>query len=77
MHLKASVLPILTIRAARLSLFASAALRNSSMLIFPLASVPTETIFIPHIAALAGLVPCADTGMMHTFLWVSPRDYKI
>lgn len=58
-----------TIRADKLSLFASAAFRTSSMLILPLASVPTVIIFIPHIAALAGFVPCADTGMMHTFLW--------
>ncbi|GER32107.1 Holliday junction resolvase RecU [Striga asiatica] len=29
-------------------------------------SVPTATIFIPHMAALAGFVPCAETGMMHT-----------
>lgn len=57
-----------TIRADKLSLFASAALRTSSILILPLASVPTVMIFIPHIAALAGFVPCADTGMMHTFL---------
>lgn len=57
-----------TISADNLSLLASAAFLNSSMLIFPFESVPTATIFIPHIAALAGLVPWADTGMMHTFL---------
>lgn len=56
----------ITIRAERLSLLASAAFLNSSMLMFPLASVPTETIFIPHMAALAGFVPCAETGIMHT-----------
>lgn len=48
---------IYTIRADSLSLFVSAAFLNSSMLMFPLESVPTETIFIPHIAALAGFVP--------------------
>lgn len=55
-----------TISADNLSLFFSAAFLNSSMLMFPLASVPTETIFIPHIAALAGFVPCAETGIMQT-----------
>lgn len=64
-----------TIRADKLSLCASAAFLTSSILILPLASVPTETIFIPHIAALAGLVPWAETGMMHTLRWWSPRDY--
>ena len=56
-----------TIRADNLSLLAAAAFLNSSMLMLPLESVPTETIFIPHIAALAGFVPCAETGMIHTF----------
>jgi len=30
---------------------------KTSTLIFPLASVSTETIFMPHIEALAGVVP--------------------
>ena len=50
-----------TISADRLSLLASAAFLSSSILMLPLASVPTETIFIPHMAALAGFVPCAET----------------
>lgn len=57
---------LFTIRVDRLSLLASAAFLNSSMLMLPLASVPTETIFIPHMAAVAGFVPWADTGIMHT-----------
>lgn len=48
---------IYTIRADSLSLLVSAAFLNSPILMFPLESVPTETIFIPHIAALAGFVP--------------------
>jgi hypothetical protein len=43
---------------------------------FPLASVPMVTIFIPTIAALAGFVPCADTGIMQTLRWWSPLDYN-
>jgi hypothetical protein len=38
-------------------LCASAAFLNSSMSTFPFASVPTVTIFMPHMAALAGFVP--------------------
>jgi hypothetical protein len=45
------------------------------MLTFPCASVDTVTIFMPAITAEAGLVPCAETGMMHTFLCPSPRDW--
>jgi hypothetical protein len=37
------------------------------------ASVLTVTIFMPAMTAEAGLVPCADTGMMQMFLWWSPR----
>ena len=58
--------------AERLSLLASAAFFSSAMLMFPFESVPTDTIFIPHMAALAGLVPCADSGMRHTSRWWSP-----
>lgn len=64
-----------TMRADKLSLLASAAFLNSSMLMFPFESVPIATIFIPHMAALAGFVPCADTGIMHTLRWWSPLDY--
>lgn len=46
-----------TMRADKLSLCASAAFLNSSMSTFPCASVPTVTIFMPHMAALAGFVP--------------------
>jgi hypothetical protein len=45
------------------------------MLTLPCASVDTVTIFMPAMTALAGLVPCADTGMMHTLRWPSPRDW--
>ena len=33
---------------------------------------PTVTIFMPAMTALAGLVPWADTGMMHTSRWPWP-----
>lgn len=59
--------------ADKLSLCVSAAFLNSAMSTFPCASVPTVTIFIPHMAALAGFVPCAETGMMQTLRCASPR----
>lgn len=62
-------------RAAKSCLCASAACRSWEMSTLPLASVPMLTIFIPHIAALAGLVPCADVGMMQTLRCWSPRLY--
>jgi hypothetical protein len=37
--------------------------------------VDTVTIFMPAMTALAGLVPCADTGMMQMLRWPSPRDW--
>ena len=36
----------------------------------------TVTIFMPAITAEAGLVPCADMGMMHTLRWLSLRDLQ-
>jgi len=30
--------------------------------------------FMPHMAAEAGLVPCAETGIKHTLRWLSPLD---
>mmetsp|Transcript_16055 Transcript_16055/g.54722 ORF Transcript_16055/g.54722 Transcript_16055/m.54722 type:complete len:229 (+) Transcript_16055:694-1380(+) len=63
-----------TISAARLSLCFSAAARISSMFRLPFSSVPVTTIFMPHMAADAGLVPWADTGMMQMLRWPSPRD---
>lgn len=36
----------------------------------------TVTIFMPAMTADAGLVPCADTGMMHTLRCLSPRDLQ-
>mmetsp|Transcript_15918 Transcript_15918/g.38751 ORF Transcript_15918/g.38751 Transcript_15918/m.38751 type:complete len:244 (+) Transcript_15918:1125-1856(+) len=62
-----------TISAARFLECFSAAALSSGMLMLPWASVPTTTIFMEHMAAEAGLVPCADTGMMHTSRWWSPR----
>ena len=32
------------------------------------------TICMDAMAALAGLVPCAEAGMRHTLRWWSPRD---
>mmetsp|Transcript_10811 Transcript_10811/g.35495 ORF Transcript_10811/g.35495 Transcript_10811/m.35495 type:complete len:296 (-) Transcript_10811:1721-2608(-) len=66
------VLGYVTMRAARLSLCFSAAALSPSTSTLPSASVPMPTIFMPHIAALAGLVPCAEAGMMHTLRWWSP-----
>ena len=34
----------------------------------------TACTFMPHIAAEAGLVPCAETGMMHTSLPPAKRE---
>jgi len=65
-----------TISVDNLSLCVLAAFLNSSILMFPLASVPIDTIFIPHIAALAGFVPCAETGIMQTLRWWSPLAYS-
>jgi len=45
------------------------------MLMLPSSSVATVTIFMPAITADAGLVPCAESGMMHTLRWWSPRDW--
>ena len=53
----------------------SAFWRSSSLLMLPSASVLTLTIFMPAMTADAGLVPCADVGMMHTLRCVSPRDW--
>ena len=64
-----------TISAARLSLCFSAAAFSSGMSMFPSSSVPTTTILYPTIAALAGFVPCAETGMMHTSRWWSPLEW--
>mmetsp|Transcript_21516 Transcript_21516/g.66705 ORF Transcript_21516/g.66705 Transcript_21516/m.66705 type:complete len:280 (+) Transcript_21516:1096-1935(+) len=44
------------------------------MLMLPLSSVPTATTDMPDMTALAGLVPCADLGMMHTSRCASPRE---
>ena len=49
---------------AHLSAFCSAFWRSSSMSMLPLASVLMATIFMPAMMADAGLVPCADFGMM-------------
>ena len=51
-----------------LSLFCSAFCLSSSMLMLPCWSTPTGTMLMPAITADAGLVPCADTGMMHTYM---------
>jgi hypothetical protein len=48
--------------AARSSLCASALARKSVKSIFPPASQATGTISMPAMAALAGLVPCAEVG---------------
>mmetsp|Transcript_20572 Transcript_20572/g.55435 ORF Transcript_20572/g.55435 Transcript_20572/m.55435 type:complete len:246 (+) Transcript_20572:1016-1753(+) len=46
--------------------------RRSSMSMLPSSSQPMGTTRRPHMTAEAGLVPWADTGMMHTSLWPSP-----
>ena len=53
----------------------SAFCRSSSLLMLPSASVLTLTIFMPAMTADAGLVPCAEVGMMHTLRCESPRDW--
>ena len=40
----------------------------------PMVSHFTTTTFMPAICALAGLVPCADSGMRQILRWPSPRD---
>ena len=39
----------------------------------PWSSQATTTTLKPAITALAGLVPCAETGMRQTSRWPSPR----
>jgi len=39
----------------------------------PWSSQPMATMRMPHMAAEAGLVPWAETGMRHTSRWWSPR----
>ena len=48
-------------------------MRKSPISMLPLASHATGTTFIPAITALAGFVPCAETGMRHTRRPSSPR----
>ena len=58
-----------TIKAAKFSLYCSAFSFNSFSLIFPWLSVPITTTFMPAITAEAGLVPWAEDGIKHIFLW--------
>ena len=50
---------------------AALALR-SAMSMLPSASQPMATMRMPHMAAEAGLVPCAETGMRQTSRAASP-----
>ncbi len=47
---------------------------KSTTSIFPSGVVLVTTTFIPAIAAEAGFVPCAEAGIKHTSLWLSPLD---
>ncbi len=49
----------------------------SSMSILPSSRQRTTTTLMPAIAALAGLVPCAEDGIRQTVRWPSPRDAVI
>ena len=48
--------------------------RRSARSMLPRSSDATGTTLNPAITALAGLVPCADIGIRHTFRCASPRD---
>ena len=63
----------MTIKAARLPAWRAAFARKSATSMLPAASQRTGITFIPAIAALAGLVPCADCGIRHTLRHASPR----
>ncbi len=62
------------ISAASRSACFSAFARRSARSTLPSRSQPTTTTFSPAIAALAGLVPCAEDGIRHTSRCCSPRD---
>ena len=62
------------INAANRSACFSALARKSARSMLPSRSQPTTTTFIPAIAALAGLVPCAEDGIRHMSRCCSPRD---
>mmetsp|Transcript_89329 Transcript_89329/g.277816 ORF Transcript_89329/g.277816 Transcript_89329/m.277816 type:complete len:239 (-) Transcript_89329:1652-2368(-) len=71
---KARVDGYVTMRAARESLLSSHIFLNSAR------SMPLESsihlIFMSHMAAEAGFVPCADRGMMQTLRWPWPCDSR-
>ncbi|CSD03764.1 Uncharacterised protein [Vibrio cholerae] len=46
---------------------------RSTISMLPFSSHFTTTTFIDTIAAVAGLVPCAELGMRQTLRWPSPR----
>ena len=52
----------------------SALARRSAISILPDSSQSTTTTSKPAIAALAGLVPCAELGMRQVVRWPSPRS---
>ena len=60
-----------------MSLLSSAALRSSFMSMLPCLSVPMILIVMPAMIALAGLVPCALLGMMHTLRCLSPLRQRV
>ena len=62
--------------AASSLLCCSAFCLSSGMLTLPSLSVLTVTMRMPAITALAGFVPWADRGMMHTLRCLSPRELQ-
>jgi len=69
------VLGYVTISAASLPECSRALAFRSSTSMLPFAAVFTGTIVMPHITALAGLVPCALAGIRQTVRWPSPRAW--
>ena len=63
-----------TISAARSAECSSALVRTSATSMLPRSSHATVTTLIPAMTALAGFVPCADTGMRQTSRCASPRS---
>ena len=57
------------IRAAKLSLCSMALAFKSLISILPSSDALVTITFIPAITALAGLVPCAEEGIRHIFLF--------
>mmetsp|Transcript_75958 Transcript_75958/g.183653 ORF Transcript_75958/g.183653 Transcript_75958/m.183653 type:complete len:234 (-) Transcript_75958:1843-2544(-) len=65
-----------TISAASSSACLSALARRSSMSISPSSVLFTTTTSMPAMAADAGLVPCALTGMRHLLRWPCPVERR-